>query len=455
MFIGKFVERAYQDTSQDFRTRQRDTQDMALSNREFDSKRGADMYHRYFDEHCYAEEMGYDAIMLNEHHNGPFCMGSQPNIEAAVLARITNRIKIVFLGNILPLWDDPLLLAEQLAEIDMISRGRLINGWVRGTGREHVAHTAQPPFNWERTDEAHALIEKAWTVPGPFRWEGEHFHYREVNPWVLPYQKPMPRQMACGLISKNTMEWAARHRYPYTMLATEIHATKAAFDFYDSIAREEGYEAGSQHRGYLIKVHVDETDELAYEVGKNFVRGANNPFNEGNEGRVKGFMQNPPGYINRGYLLPTVGASDRGGPRLAAGRVVNSPETDNAEARRNNRGSRSYDELVNAKAIVVGSPTTVIKRCKEVMDELRVSTMFFWDGEGAMTHEESMRSIRLTGQEVIPALKEYAKEIGILDPFEADPGWQSNRFIKANQEEARQRAASRAPAGASNTPRGN
>ena len=40
-----------------------------------------------------------------------------------------------------------------------------------------------------------------------------------------------------------------------------------------------------------------------------------------------------------------------------------------------------------------------------------------------MTHKESMRSIRLMGEEVIPALKEYAKEIGIANPFEVDPGW--------------------------------
>jgi alkanesulfonate monooxygenase SsuD/methylene tetrahydromethanopterin reductase-like flavin-dependent oxidoreductase (luciferase family) len=48
---------------------------------------------------------------------------------------------------VLPIWDDPLWLAEQLAMIDMISRGRLISGWVRGTGRESVTHNAVPPFN--------------------------------------------------------------------------------------------------------------------------------------------------------------------------------------------------------------------------------------------------------------------------------------------------------------------
>ena len=65
-------------------------------------------------------------------------MGGVVNVEAAILARITNKVKIVINGNILPIWDDPLWLAEELAIIDMISEGRLVTGWVRGTGRESV-----------------------------------------------------------------------------------------------------------------------------------------------------------------------------------------------------------------------------------------------------------------------------------------------------------------------------
>ena len=262
MFIGKFVERTYQNPDNTRVKAAPDTTDMGISNAIFNRKQASDLYNRYIDEHLYAEEMGFDAIMLNEHHNAPFCMGAQPNIEAGILARITKKVKIVMLGNVLPLWDDPLLLAEQLAEVDLISRGRLVNGWVRGTGRESMAHTAAPTYNFERFEEAHALITKAWTTPGPFRWEGEHFHFREVNPWVLPYQDPMPAQMACGVLSKNSMEWAAKRRFPYVMLATDIESTKVSFNYYEEVARNEGFEAGPQHRGYLLKVHVDGTRGL-------------------------------------------------------------------------------------------------------------------------------------------------------------------------------------------------
>ena len=47
--------------------------------------------------------------------------------------------------------------------------------------------------------------------------------------------------------------------------------------------------------------------------------------------------------------------------------------------------------------------------------------MFFWDGDGAMTHDDAMRSLRLMGEEVIPAVREMAKELDLPGPFEADP----------------------------------
>ncbi|ETW99274.1 MAG: hypothetical protein ETSY1_15530 [Candidatus Entotheonella factor] len=164
----------------------------------YDTKLAHELYNRYLDEKIYAEEMGFDGLMLNEHHGTPFCMGGAMNVEASILARMTNRAKIVLLGNILPIWDDPFWLVEQLAMIDVISGGRLVSGWVRGTGRESVAHNAPPHDNWERFQEAHDFIVKAWSEPSPFRWEGKHFHYRHVNPWVRPYPEAASANLAAG-----------------------------------------------------------------------------------------------------------------------------------------------------------------------------------------------------------------------------------------------------------------
>ena len=418
MFIGYFTERPYQDPSSGYFGRTgRSIEDLSLSNRDYDPKLGAELYNRYLDEKVYAEQMGFDGLMLNEHHSTPFCMGGVMNVEAAILARITTRAKIVLLGNVLPIWEDPLWLAEMLAEIDMISRGRLVAGWVRGTGRESVAHNSQPPFNWERFQEAHDFIVKAWTTPGPFRWEGEHYNYRYVNPWARPYQEPHPPIWIPGVMSRNTVAWTAKHRYPYVMLATELEPTKQSLDYYNDVAREEGYEAGTQHRGYLFKVHVDETEELAEAAGRKYIEGPSNPFLEGNQGDVRPFIQNLPGMTSRTNLLPTLSsfAQARARGRLQeheAARGTPAPKADY---------NGSYEDQIQKMAIITGTPDTVIPKVRHVLEYLRPGNIFFWDGDGAMSHDDAMRSLRLMGEEVIPAVREMSKELDLKGAFEVDP----------------------------------
>jgi alkanesulfonate monooxygenase SsuD/methylene tetrahydromethanopterin reductase-like flavin-dependent oxidoreductase (luciferase family) len=416
VFIGYFTERPYQDPNSGyFGATGRPITDLGISNGEYDPILGAELYNRYLDEKVYAEQQGFDGLMLNEHHSTPFCMGGVMNVEAAILARITTRAKIVLLGNVLPIWDDPLWLAEMLAEIDMISRGRLITGWVRGTGRESVAHNSQSPFNWERFQEAHVLIVKAWTTPGPFRWEGEHYHYRYVNPWARPYQQPHPPIWIPGSISKNTVKWAAEHRFPYIMLATELEPTRQSFGYYDEVAREAGFEAGTQHRGYLFKVHVDETEELAEQAGRKYTQGPSNPFLEGNQGRVRSYVQNLPGMTSRTNLLPTIGNAAAAAARGKGGTAL-SPAQQRAQF-----VNASFEEQIARYSIITGTPDTVIPKVRHVLEYLRPGNIFFWDGDGAMTHDDAMRSLRLMGEEVIPAVREMAKALDLKGAFEVDP----------------------------------
>jgi hypothetical protein len=72
-------------------------------------------------------------------------------------------------------------------------------------------------------------------------------------------------------------------------------------------------------------------------------------------------------------------------------------------------------------SIICGTPSTVIPKVKHVLEYLRPGSIFFWDGDGAMSHEDAMRSLRLMGEEVIPAMREFSKEIDLKGPFEVDP----------------------------------
>ena len=62
----------------------------------------------------------------------------------------------------------------------------------------------------------------------------------------------------------------------------------------------------------------------------------------------------------------------------------------------------------------------MLPKIRHVLEYLRPGSVFFWDGDGAMTHQDSMRSLRLFGEEVIPATREIAKELDLKSAFEVD-----------------------------------
>ena len=109
--------------------------------------------------------------------------------------------------------------------------------------------------------------------------------------------------------------WAAEQRIPYIMLSTELEPTRQAFQLYHDRAKELGYPSGPQNIGYLWKVHVDETEELAEQTGRKYVQGPSNPFLAGNEGTVNPALLSLSGLTSRERVLPTqaVATSARGG----------------------------------------------------------------------------------------------------------------------------------------------
>src|SRR5215469_12023165 len=272
MFIMRFTERPYVAyTEDDVRRSFRSSVRLTFPNSHFDPVLGAELYNEYLDEYELSEEAGFDGLMLNEHHNTPTCMGATMNLEAAILARITKKPKIVLLGNPLPIFDNPIRLAEELAEIDMISRGRLVSGFVRGTGVESLATNTNPLYNRERFEEAHDLIIKTWTTPGPFRWEGTHFHFRVVNPWIVPLQKPHPPIWVPGTASPETAQWAARHGYTYVAFLTPLNMTKELFGMYRTAAAEDKKTVTENNFGYLLCCYVADNEAKAQEEAKHFI----------------------------------------------------------------------------------------------------------------------------------------------------------------------------------------
>jgi alkanesulfonate monooxygenase SsuD/methylene tetrahydromethanopterin reductase-like flavin-dependent oxidoreductase (luciferase family) len=410
----------------------------AVSNRFFDSDKAADDYNYYLDEACYCEELGFDGVALNEHHGNPFCMGNVMNVEAAILARITSRIKIILIGNPLPVLKHPLRMAEELATIDLISRGRLITGWVRGAGSEQFFNNANPAYNREMFNEAHDFIVQAWTRPGPWRYEGKHFHYRHVNPWALPYQKPHPPMWIPGVLSPETVRWCAAHRYPYIGLGTALGATCDLWDIYAEEAQKHGYQAGSENFGYLIPTFVAETEARAQELGKGFVfGGGQNAFS-----RPEHTL--PPGYNSKAAIQRL--AKQPGGSWLGVNRAKlmqarsgGNPDGVDYDVVRQKLHA-GYERVQQNLQVIVGTPKTVIPKIKTVLRVLRPGIFIFFNVQGQVSNADRLTSIRLMAEEISPAIREYAKEIDLLDPYERPPG-----SVKLHAETQRLPVVDRAP----------
>ena len=94
-----------------------------------------------------AEELGFEAMWLGEHHFGPYGIGDLPNpiLLGADLAARTSRIRIGQMANIAPWWH-PIRLAEDLAILDNLTEGRIEVGFGRGSGPTRV-----PSFTPTRT----------------------------------------------------------------------------------------------------------------------------------------------------------------------------------------------------------------------------------------------------------------------------------------------------------------
>jgi alkanesulfonate monooxygenase SsuD/methylene tetrahydromethanopterin reductase-like flavin-dependent oxidoreductase (luciferase family) len=412
MHIMFFTERAYHAVPEDEVLRLGSF--FGVPNKFFDPAKGAQLLNEYLDEKILCDELGFDGVMLNEHHGTPFCMGAVMDVEASILARTTKRVKIVLLGNPTPVVANPLRLAEELAMIDMISGGRLVPGFIRGAGSEQLFNNANPAFNREYFDEAHDLILKAWTQPGPFRFEGKHFHYRFVNPWVLPLQKPHPPIWIPGLISPETVVWCARHRYPYVALATLLGPTLELWNMYAKVAAEEGYQAGPENFGYLQPVFCAETEEKAEEYGKAFLFGG------GFSHFAKPEWMFPPGYNSKEATRRL--AAQFANPNLPGRSMMDhDPRNDEEVQALKKQLYDGYPNWQKQGQMITGTPKTILPKLRHVLEVLRPGIFSFWL-DGPVPLKERRTCVRLLGQEVVPAMRDIAKELGLEDPFSRKPG---------------------------------
>ena len=171
-------------------------------------------YHEVIEEAEYAEELGYEGFWVGEHHfqasNRVF---PSPQMMLAAISQRTRRLLLGTGVNVLPV-NDPIRLAEDLAELDLLSHGRMCLGAGRGyqphefAGFHIAIETARDRF-WECLD----VIRQAWTTDR-FSYAGKFYNYEDIALLPRPVQRPAP-PIYVAAASPGSAEEAGRRGYAF------------------------------------------------------------------------------------------------------------------------------------------------------------------------------------------------------------------------------------------------
>jgi alkanesulfonate monooxygenase SsuD/methylene tetrahydromethanopterin reductase-like flavin-dependent oxidoreductase (luciferase family) len=351
---------------------------ITLPNSYYDPRKGAKLYNRYLDELEYADQLGFDGVCVNEHHQNAYGLMPQPGVMAGALARRTKKVKIAILGRALPLLNNPVTVAEEFAMVDNITEGRFIAGFVRGIGAEYHAWSSNPADSHDRFHEAHDLILRAWTETGPFAFEGKHYQFEYVNLWPRPYQSPRPPIWIPSQGSSETIEWASHpdRRYTYLQTFTPVAMLARYMQMYKDMAAEHGYEATEDQLGWSVPLYVAETDEIARREAKPHIENFLNKFL-----RMPKEMLLPPGYLSLKSMLGVMKAKSSIGTK------------------------QTIDDVIDKGMFICGSPETVRQRLSQYQGEIGFGHLLTLLQFGTLPAELTRKNMELYATEVMPWLR--------------------------------------------------
>jgi alkanesulfonate monooxygenase SsuD/methylene tetrahydromethanopterin reductase-like flavin-dependent oxidoreductase (luciferase family) len=384
MRVYQFSEQAYFPTWNDHSGSLR----VILPNRKCDPRVAADLFHRYYDEYQLCDELGLD-IMLNEHHQTATCMSSSVVVGLAVLARATKKARLLVLGYPIGHRPDPLRAAEELSTIDVISRGRLDMGFIKGIPYEIPASNRNPTELMDRFWEAHDFIIKAMTThDGTFNWEGEFFHYRQVNIWPRVWQEPHPPVWSTTGSSTQARVLGERG-YVMATLGTGF-GTRKLYDAYrKGYVGKFGRAPGADRFAYLGLVAVSHDKEEARKRGDliaGYLRTS---------AIVHAPFRNPPGYM-----------SPEDNARMLRGESP--PRGFTKDGRAINIHATSVDDLIDAGVLFCGTPDEVYDQIVAFCEHCGgMGNLLMMGQAGFLTHEQTVDNLTLFSREVLPRLKAY------------------------------------------------
>lgn len=356
---------------------------VTLPNRLYDPKKGAELYDRFLREWQIAEEEGVN-IMLNEHHQTATCVDPAAPLVLAALARLTTKARLLILGNPIANRRQPVRVAEEMALIDVLSKGRLEAGFVRGVPTEILPANSNPVRMNERHWEALDLIIQAWTSnDGPTSFEGRFFHHRNINIWPRPYQSPHPPVWVSTTSASGAAQVGA-HGFIQATFLTGFKGTPAIFDSYRKGWRQagKGDDIPVNRLAYAAMVYVADNEARAR-------AGAEKLLWYITANKVSPWFRNPPGYSPIAANVQMMLGDAAGGGFGNFGQ------------------NTSVDQAVANGTMFFGTPDRVFEQIKNFYHYVGgFGNLLIMGQAGHLGHDETVAGIRAFAREVYPRLKE-------------------------------------------------
>jgi len=336
-----------------------------------------DVIHRELEQMEWTEELGFDQIWLTEHHFIDYGLSVDPAALASAAASRTRRVRIGLAAAILP-FHHPLRLAEQLALVDVISKGRLDIGVGRGNRpAEFKGYHVPQQENRERFDEAVDIMLRAWTEDR-FSYTGRFFTIEDARVIPKPVQRPHPMiYQVCG--SDNGIESTASRGWPMlnSVLTGPVGQILKRRDSYVLALRKHGRtetEISSlmKHWGVSRQIYVAPTDAQALAEAKD----------------AEMWYQDSLRRFQVPERIEDTHPSLHAGFRAAAERFA----------------KVTWEGLV-AETLAFGSPDTVARHI-ETMREMGVGQLLCWMNFGGLPQDKIRRSMELFAREVMPRFRD-------------------------------------------------
>jgi alkanesulfonate monooxygenase SsuD/methylene tetrahydromethanopterin reductase-like flavin-dependent oxidoreductase (luciferase family) len=339
----------------------------------------AERYEQLWRELAVSDEIGFDSCFAVEHHFNPNeSWMPSPSIYCTAAAARTRRMRVGAMGYVAPLYD-PLRIAEDAAVLDNVLNGRLDLGLVAGIVPDFFG-PYRADFNNRRvlTHEALTFVKQALSSDGAFNFDGPVHRYQNVTLSVKPLQKPHPPLWIHSRDSETLAFLAREGVHTGYLFLVPRHEVAPRYREYLRLWSEAGHQ-DKPNIGYWVLIHVDDSDGKAMAQAKRyFTYCFTKVFGTRAEGGI-GYQRLAENFMRR---------NDPGGAEIA-------------------RHAPDVEYLVERNLAFVGSPKTVVQQIKTAAAEGLFNTVLGEFNIGDIAEQDLMRSIRLFGNEVIPALRGF------------------------------------------------